>query len=444
MNSPAFHAEEHEHAVLGACLLGGAVAASEALATLPMEELFNPVIQEAMLLVQGLVDSGQPVDIATMGRAWRQKNGNRPAPIEVWSKAPEYCPSEASLPFHVAEVREAAHRRKIRDVANKLALKIGDPVNTPADVISEFEQAVTVTNAQDTAIHARDLCTPFIAETEARFEAQGKLSGVATGLHVLDSMLDGIQLGELTVIGARPSIGKTALGVTIAHHAAVENGIPTLFVTCEMSPKALMRRLTCLMADVPLKSVRDGRLKDADFRKLTSALARVKRSTLIFENCLEKPTISSITARIWRHVRINGVKLVIVDYLQKIKPTEKQEKRTYEVAEVSGRLKAVAVNSGVAMLALAQLNRESENDKERLPRLTDLADSGQIERDADVVGLLHRSRNKDPEKAVLIIGKQRDGETGPVPLHFHGPTCRFTAREDDEQQPTMPSYGDDN
>lgn len=442
MNSPAFYAEEHEQAILGACLLGGASTASEALAVLPLDELFNPVVLESMQLIQGLLDSGQRVDQVALARIWKDRNGNRTAPTQVWAQAPEFCPSALNLPLHVAEVREAAFRRKTRDAAQSLATKLADSSVTPADLLSEFEQAVTVKSTEDTAVHAKDLCAPFIAETEARFKSQGQLSGIATGISTLDSMLDGLQFGELAVIGARPSIGKSAFGITVAHHAAIESGLPVLFVTCEMSPKALMRRLTCLMADVPLKSVRDGTLTEPDFRKLTGALAKVKRSKLIFENCLERPTISSICAKIWRHVRVNGVKLVVVDYLQKIKATEKQEKRTYEVAEVSGRLKSVAVNSGVAMLALAQLNRESENDKERLPRLTDLADSGQIERDADVVGLLHRSRNKDPEKTILIVAKQRDGETGPVTMHFDAPTCRFTPRFDDEAQPTSKPYAD--
>lgn len=441
MNSPAFHAEEHEHAVLGACLDGGATAASEALATLPLDEIFNPVILESMQLVQSLMDTGGRVDTIALQKAWKQRYGNRPAPMDVWAKAPEFA-SSGLMSVYVSEIREAAHRRRIRDAGTRLASKSGDPSHSPAELISEFEESLTATAQADTAVHARDLCTEFINDAQERFKAKGKLSGIGTGLVDLDDMLDGFQSGELAVVAARPSIGKTAFGLTVAHHAAIQNQIPVLFVTCEMSPRALVRRLACLMADVSLKALRKGELTDPNFKAFNSALVGIKRSNLIFENCLDKPGIGTITARIWRHVRVHGVKLVIVDYLQKIKATEKQEKRTYEVAEVSGKLKSVAVNSGVAMLALAQLNRESENDKERLPRLTDLADSGQIERDADSVGLLHRSRTKDPHDATLIVAKQRDGETGVVKLHFHGPTCRFS-NSTSEPQPQESRYGDD-
>jgi replicative DNA helicase len=120
------------------------------------------------------------------------------------------------------------------------------------------------------------------------------------------------------------------------------------------------------------------------------------------------------------------VKLVVVDYLQKIKCAEKSEKRTYEVAEVSGKLKDIATQTGVAVLCLAQLNRESEKDKGRLPRLTDLADSGQIERDADLVMLLDRDRKQASGEAQIVVAKQRDGECGLVKLHYEGQFCRFS------------------
>ncbi|MEI6872570.1 MAG: DnaB-like helicase C-terminal domain-containing protein, partial [Verrucomicrobiota bacterium] len=133
-------------------------------------------------------------------------------------------------------------------------------------------------------------------------------------------------------------------------------------------------------------------------------------------------------AAIRSNVRRFGIKLVVVDYLQKIMPSGRHEKRTYEVGEVSMKLKAVAASTGVALLCLAQLNRDTEKDKGRPPRLADLGDSKQIEQDADVVALLDRKRGEKVGDAALVIAKQRDGECGLVPLTFNGAFCRFETK----------------
>jgi replicative DNA helicase len=138
--------------------------------------------------------------------------------------------------------------------------------------------------------------------------------------------------------------------------------------------------------------------------------------------------IRQLCTRVRRHVLKYGIKLVVIDYLQKVRPSERHEKRTYEIGEISSRLKALAVETNVAMLTMAQLNRENTKDKGRPPRLSDLADSGQIERDADLVGLIHRSGSD----AKLLIAKQRDGETGIINLNFEGTYCRFTSTSNQE------------
>ena len=155
---------------------------------------------------------------------------------------------------------------------------------------------------------------------------------------------------------------------------------------------------------------------------------------------------AQVSASIRSAHRACPIKLVVIDYLQKIKCASKQEKRTYEVGEVSGIIRGLAVETGAAFLTLAQLNREGEKDKGRAPRLSDLADSGQIERDADTIGLLSRDKDK-PQVATLHIAKQRDGETGFVPLFFDGEFCRFndrsTAATDETHQPRKKYYGND-
>ena len=159
---------------------------------------------------------------------------------------------------------------------------------------------------------------------------------------------------------------------------------------------------------------------------MSTAAGKIANSPLWFLDGSSSQSVASITANVRRAVRKHGVRLVIVDYIQKVKAADKAEKRTYEVAEVSGKLKDIAVHTGVAMLCLAQLNRENEKEKGRTPRLSDLADSGQLERDADCVMLLDRDRREAKGEASIIIAKQRDGECGVVKLWYDGQFCRFT------------------
>jgi replicative DNA helicase len=199
-----------------------------------------------------------------------------------------------------------------------------------------------------------------------------------------------------------------------------------------MSDESIVRRMVSTVGSIPMHDIKTGELDQGGMRSMTAASAKIAASPIHFASGSGVANIATITALVRRAVRKWGVRLVLVDYLQKIHGTKTAEKRTYEIAEVSGKLKAVAADTGVALIALAQLNRENEKDKARPPRLTDLADSGQIERDADLVALLDRKRNEPRGDAVLAVAKQRDGECGLVNLWYEGKFCRFTENNNNE------------
>jgi len=266
----------------------------------------------------------------------------------------------------------------------------------------------------------------FIDATQERFSRRGHLSGITSGFRKLDHMTDGFQFGELAIIAARPSIGKTAIAIAIAKAACIENKAPTLFISLEMSDESIVRRMVSTIGSIPMQDIKTGDLDEKGLRSMSTASAKIAGSPIHFISGSGISSIATITAVIRRAVRKWGVKLVLVDYLQKIHGTKAAEKRTYEIAEVSGKLKAVAADTKTAVVALAQLNRENEKDKARAPRLTDLADSGQIERDADLVLLLDRVRNEPMGEAIIAIAKQRDGECGIVKLYYEGQYCRFS------------------
>jgi len=207
----------------------------------------------------------------------------------------------------------------------------------------------------------------------------------------------------------------------------MQDQIPSLFISLEMGVKPLMRRLASMHCQIPMNDLRKGALTQRQMEQLTVFASEKSKGFFHILDCVSGATDTQIASSIRRHVRSNGVKLVVIDYLQKITPSKRHEKRTYEVGYVSGTLKSVADRCGVAMLTLAQLNRESE--KGQVPRLSDLADSGQIERDADVVGLLHRDRSENAGVTKLIIAKNRDGEIGIIDLHFLGHYCQFRNAE---------------
>lgn len=428
--SDAFHSEQDELGLLG-CILGSNLeTAADIAATVTPGMLFSDAIRDSYEVALSLVSENVQVTLPALDRAWSQKFGKRPAPLELWANAEGATPSASNHPYYSLGIREAYQRRKLRDAAHRLIHASGDPSKPIDAMIADLEAGIAPEgNERVKTSDGKSVVRRLIDDLQERSKRKGKLSGIPTGFWRLDSMTDGLQFGELFLCGARPSIGKTAIGVNIVRHACVDNGWPTLVVSCEMSELALMRRLASDVASIPLRDMKQAEFNEGQWRSLVNAGAKIGQPPLHFMEANRGETIDTINAEIRRSVRRFGIKLVIVDYLQKIHPGTRHEKRTYEVAEVSTKLKAVAASTGVALLCLAQLSRENEKEKGRLPRLTDLADSAQIERDADVVTLLHRDRSQKEGEAVLLVAKQRDGECGAVPLYYRGQFCRFESQQ---------------
>jgi replicative DNA helicase len=422
----AYFSPSDELGFLGACMLGNIDTASEAVAQVSPSMLINEDIRDTLEVIAVLARDNKSASIENLTRAWRQTKGSVGLPTSVWMEAMQACPTEANLPYYITGIREAHHRRKLRDAASKLLADTAS-ASVPLDqALANLEAGITLEQDQTpNSTTAKDVVNAFVSATEERWKRKGQLSGITSGIPKLDSLTDGIQVGEMTLIAARPSIGKTAMAVSVAKAACIEANVPTLFVSCEMSEQALMRRLVSAVANVPMQAIKTGELSDIHMSRMSQAIKLISSKPLHFLDLSANAKIGTIIAAIRRASRKHGVRLVILDYLQKVRASGKHEKRTYEVAEVSGALKACAVATNTAMLCLAQLNRESEKEKGRKPRLSDLADSGQIERDADTVLLLDRERTEAKGEATLAIAKQRDGECGFVTMWYEGAYCRF-------------------
>ncbi len=422
----AFFAQDDEFGLIGACLTGSIDTCSDAFADVKSEWIETDSLRDTYETIRSLVAQNRTPTIQELGKEWKKLNGNQPIPFEDWNRAMEVCPSPANLPSYAKGIIEAAYRRQLRAAGDRLIRESAVTTLQPDQIVSNAEAGLSIELSRETLSTSKQVGGSFIDQMQERFSRKGALSGVTTGFHWLDKMTDGLQYREMAIIAARPSIGKTAIAIAIAEAAAVRAKVPTLFISLEMSKEAIFRRSVASIGSVSMQNLKSGNLTEGDMRSMSTATGKISAAPLWFLDGSSSQSIASITANVRRAVRKHGVKLVIVDYLQKIKAADKAEKRTYEVAEVSGKLKDIAVQTGVAMLCLAQLNRENEKDKGRQPRLTDLADSGQIERDADLVMLLDRDRREARGEASIVVAKQRDGECGIVKLHYNGEFCRFS------------------
>jgi replicative DNA helicase len=281
----------------------------------------------------------------------------------------------------------------------------------------------------------KDLVKKAINTIEDFHQRQGLLTGVGTGFTDLDKMTSGFHPGEMIVIAARPSMGKTSLAMNMAEHVAIDLRLPVGVFSLEMTSESLVLRMLCSRSRVNLRNVRDGFLAERDFPKLTGAAGKLANSPLFIDDS-SGLSILQLRAKARRMFQQYGIKLFIIDYLQLLHSTARRaENRQQEIADISSGVKALAKELSVPIIVLSQLNRELEREKNRKPRLSDLRESGAIEQDADVVGLLYKPSSEEDdagtaaeEDAVgvnLLIAKQRNGPTGDVNLTFLKSYTRF-------------------
>jgi replicative DNA helicase len=263
------------------------------------------------------------------------------------------------------------------------------------------------------------------------------LGGIGTGFPDLDRVTDGLHGGEMVVIAARPSMGKTSLAMNIVEHVVLQQKLPVGVFSLEMTAEALVLRVLCSHAKVNLRNIREGFMSEHDFPKLTGAAGKLSNAPLFIDDTpgLSILQLRAKARRLWQQ---HGVKLFVIDYIQLLHSTARrsQENRQQEIADISSGIKALAKELNVPVIVLSQLNRELEKDKSRKPRLSDLRESGAIEQDADLVGLLYKpSGGEDDEGGAveeqdglpvnLLIAKQRNGPTGDVNLTFLKSYTRF-------------------
>ena len=450
------HSIECEQGVLGCCLLDPNQCIAECIEKLKDDgksafyDLRHQTIYETLA---EMFDAKQPIDLITAQQHLKDRQLlEQIGGIAYLSQLQDAVPSAANLSYYLDHVREKYVLRKLIQTCTSVVGKVFDYEGEVEALLDEVEKEILHVNESRVKSGVQPINTlvhEAIATIENYFGRNGQLGGLATGFADLDKMTDGLHGGEMIIIAARPSMGKTSLAMNIAEHVAMELKLPVGVFSLEMSAASLILRMMCSLARVNLRSIREGFMSEADFPKLTHAAGRLSESKLFIDDTAGL-SILSLRARARRMHQQHGIKLFVIDYLQLCNSTARraQENRQQEIADISSGVKALAKELNVPIIVLSQLNRELEKDKSRKPRLSDLRESGSIEQDADLVGLLYKPNAGDDEDGAtaeesdgvavnFLIAKQRNGPTGDVNLTFMKPYTRFesASRVSDEDVP---------
>src|SRR5436190_1952125 len=316
------------------------------------------------------------------------------------------------------------------------------------NLLDEVEQkifAVGEDRFKGQMLSMKDQVMEAIESIEKLYERKGGITGISTGFVEFDRMTSGLHASEMIVIAARPSMGKTAMAMNIAEHVAINERLSVGVFSLEMSGQQLVQRLLCSRARVNLQKVRDGFLGERDFPSLTAAASKLAEAKIFIDDSASL-SILELRAKARRLKAQKDIKLIVIDYLQLLRSTTRraQDNRQLEISEISSGLKGLAKELKVPVLVLAQLNRQPEARTGGKPRLSDLRESGSIEQDADLVGLLVRpeiyeeddeARAEKAGEAELIIAKQRNGPVGEIALTFLKEFTRFEDRARNTSEP---------
>lgn len=424
---------EAEYALLGSMILDWRVIGDVLSIVKSEHHFYKPEHAAIYKVLVELYDRSQSLDmvqlrqrLADLGQL-EQVGG-----VEHLIELVESVPSAASADYYARIVRDKAVLRQLIEEAGHIledAYHSSDPVQEVLDKAEQRIFRLAQSGSSDEAYHLKQL----LQETYARLEAQdgNAITGIETGFYELDEMTNGLQQGEMIIISGRPSMGKTALALNIAEHAAATTHQPVMIFSLEMSRQQLAQRLLCSRSGVDSHKLRRNMLSDDDFGSLAITVGELSEAPLYIDDT-SGLTILDLRARSRRMVDRHDIKLIIVDYIQ-LMSVAGAESRQQEVSAISRGIKGLARELNVPVICVSQLNRSPEGREGHRPRMSDLRESGSLEQDADVVAMLHREdyyhRGEDDYEethvAELIIAKQRNGPTGMVKLQFNAATTRF-------------------
>ncbi|MGN0740122.1 MAG: replicative DNA helicase [Treponema sp.] len=432
------HNLEAEQATLGALLLNWD-AVSNVISLLDSQKFYsyqNKLIYEAMIsLFRQNIHGDTLALINELTKTGKLEEAGGAAYI---ASLTDLVPTAANVEFYAKIVLDQSIRRELIKISQDLKLNAFDETKESRSIIEEAEKLIfTLSDKnQTTKVYGmQEIINKTIKTIDEHYKNKSSFTGIPTGFGQLDTMTSGFQNSELIILGARPSIGKTAMALSMMEHIAIDQKIPCGFFSLEMSYEMLGQRLLSQTARIPGHKIKSGMLRQDDFLRLQDAAGRCFQAPLYIVDVPNMPLLD-LKAMARRLVVNQGVKIIFIDYIGLISTDNPNAQVWEQVSEISKSLKALARELGIPIVALCQVARDAEGNE---PTLAQLRGSGSIEQDADVVMFLHRDRNKtaDQEKptqeAKLIVAKQRNGPTGDIKICFLSSYTKFENAVEEEE-----------
>ena len=432
---------EAERGLLGSILLSPREVLNDCAEQITEEAFYSPAHGTIFRVLVEMWSANQQIDVITLTNRLRDLNlldavGGPGAVTELFG----FVPTAANAPHYLDIVLEKSLLRRMIMACTSSAARCYEEQGDVPQLLDDVEREIFTigeTRFRKTEPDMRDEVFAALENIEKMYQQRGRISGLATGFTIFDQMTDGLHPGEMIIVAARPSMGKTALAMNIVEHVALnlEAPKPVGVFSLEMSTQQLVQRMLCSRARVNMKKIRSGMLARAEHGKLNDAAAALSESSIFIDDTASL-TILELRAKARRMRDRHRIELIAIDYLQLCRSTSRrgQDNRQIEIAEISSGIKALAKELEIPIIVLAQLNRQPEQRGGGKPRMSDLRESGSLEQDADVVALLVRpevyeededARSEMAGKAELLIAKQRNGPIGEIPLTFIKEYTRF-------------------
>ena len=429
------HSIEAEQSVLGGLLLSadGWDAVAEAVTD---SDFYRPDHRLIFRQIARLAEAAEPVDVITVADKLEARGELATAGgLPYLAELAQNTPSASNIRAYAQVVSERASLRKLIEAAQEIADSGFNPEGrTPDELIDEAERRIMQISEQGPKAGGPQGVNPLlqnaIGRIEELFNSGGDITGLSTGFKDLDGMTSGLQPSDLVIVAGRPSMGKTSFAMNLVEHAILHQEKPILVFSMEMPADSLIIRMLSSVGRIDQTRIRNGKLEQEDWPKLSTAVNKLKDVPLYIDDT-PALTPTEVRSRVRRVMREHGeLGMVMVDYLQLMQVAGSSEGRTAEISEISRSLKAIAKEFQCPMVALSQLNRSLEQRPNKRPVNSDLRESGAIEQDADVIMFIYRDEvynEESPDKGVaeIIIGKQRNGPIGICRLAFIGQYTRF-------------------
>lgn len=426
------HNLDAEQSTLGGMLLSQE-AVAEVFEIVSASDFYAPKHELIFNAILNLFGKGEPTDvIAVSDELNKQGNLLKAGGPDYLHSLTSYVPTAANASYYAQIVAEKAILRRLIEAGTRIAQSGYESQGEVTDLVNQAQaevyKVVSQTSKED-YVGLSDSIEAAIHEIETAQKRGGELTGIPTGFTDLDALTHGLHPGQLVIVAARPAVGKSTFALDIARAASIKHNKATIFFSLEMGRAEIAMRMLSAESSIYLQSMRKGNLSEADWTRLAAIRGKINDAPLYID---DSPNMSlvEIRAKCRRLAQQVDLKMVVIDYIQLMSSGKKVESRQQEVSEFSRALKLLAKELGIPVVALSQLNRQTEQSKDKRPELSHLRESGSLEQDADVVVLLHREGifEKDHPRAGeadLILAKQRNGPTGTVVVAFHGQYSRF-------------------